>query len=655
MLHIDFETRSPIPISHGAHKYATQAEILCMGYAFDDEDVEVWFPGTEFPERVRDYISDGGDCYAHNAEFEDVIFQACLNWLAPEPYQWVCTATLAAACALPRSLDKLARCLGTRHQKSKRGQELIKLLCIPREDGTYLEDISLLTEMGAYCLQDVETERDCARCMREFMPEERDDFLVNLLINERGIPVDMYLADLAQNYAKDETEDLRSQIEYVSRGDLVKKSGTKLTMWVYERLEPEQKELMHRYKNGVMTITLDKSVRTELLGIQAHIDMDTYRVIECADLASRSSVAKYTAMTNRAQGNRVRGSYLLNGAGQTGRYSAHGLQMHNLPRTSHPDPESVIDAMEANEILPNCMETLSHMLRPAILAEEGKRLVWGDWSAIEGRVLPWLANTIRSRDKLALYHEGVDVYVHTAAAMVGCPLESVTDALRQTGKVAELSLGYAGGAGALHSMGRNYGMSFANEEAERVKNQWRQNNLWAVNFWDVVGQAANNAFHNPGTLCDAGRLAYIYIPEVLMGSLWCRLPSGRMLCYPGVKRMLEPTPWGEEYQLSAIKGSLQPKVGEKEWPRVKLWKGLLAENATQAVAADILRSALRECVLGQDWPVVGHTHDEILLEVHDHSVVEAAKDLKYVMETAPAWAADLPLAVKMGSGERYGK
>jgi len=151
---------------------------------------------------------------------------------------------------------------------------------------------------------------------------------------------------------------------------------------------------------------------------------------------------------------------------------------------------------------------------------------------------------------------------------------------------------------------------------------------------------------------EVGRLGYIYIPEVLMGAMWCRLPSGRMLCYPGVKRMLEPTPWGEEYQLSAIKGNLQPKVGEKDWPRMKMWKGLLAENATQAVAADVLRHALRIAVLDHDLPVIGHTHDEIIMECVNPN---AGRLLQSIMETPPAWAADLPLAVKMGSAERYGK
>ena len=655
MLVIDFETRSTVNIRAGAHKYAEQAEIICMAYAFNNGPVEIWCPlkGEKFPPTVAQYIRSGQDVAAHNAEFEAVIFAACLPEHAPQLHQWVCSATLAAACGLPRSLGNLARCLRLKQQKQTDGQMLIQECCVP----PYNEDPKLFSKMYEYCCQDVETTRAALCALREFTDIELDDFHVNLIINKRGIPIDMFLAELAKEYADEETEDLRQQIERATFGELTKKGGAKLTDWVYENLPDELRSMMHRYVKDVKTLTLDKSVRADLLAVEAALPPQVHTVIECADLAGRSSVAKYKAMLNRAQSDdRVRGAYLMNGAAQTGRYSSHGLQMHNLPRISHDDPETIIDMMAQRDYLPDCMTTLSHMLRPSIRAEVGKRLVWGDWSAIEGRVLPWLAGSALSEGKLHLYRKGVDVYVHTAAAMLGVMPDQITDSQRQTGKVAELALGFAGGAGALHSMGRNYGMSFTADQAENIKNQWRDANSWAVQFWGAIDRAANGAFNNPGVAHGVGRISYLYTPEVLLGALWCLLPSGRALCYPGVKRSLEMTPWGEEvYQLTAIKGNLLPKATEKDWPRTKLWKGLLAENATQAVAADILRSALRECVLGQDWPVIGHTHDEIVMEVTIQSVAEAQKDLKYVMEKPPAWATGLPLAVKMGSGERYGK
>ena len=656
MLIIDFETRSPTPIRFGAHKYADKAEIICMAYCFGNGPVDIWraLEGEKFPPIVSQYIRGGGNIAAHNAEFEAVIFNACLPGQAPEMHQWVCSATLAAACGLPRNLGNLGRCLKLKQQKQPEGKMLIQECCIPH----YNEDLVLLGKMYEYCMQDVEATRDALRALREFTDNELDDFHVNLIINQRGIPVDMFLAGLAKEYADDETEDLRQQIEQVTRGELTKKGGAKLTDWVYHNLPTDLVPLMERpTKTGETLITLDKAVRQDLLTAEAELPHVVYTVIECADQAGRSSVAKYKAMINRGQeDDRVRGAYLMNGAAQTGRYSSHGLQMHNLPRISHPNPEAVIDIMAHHDPLPKCMETLSHMLRPAVRAEVGKRLVWGDWSAIEGRVLPWLAGSALADAKLDLYRQGQDVYVHTASAMLGCPIKAVSDEDRQLGKVAELALGFAGGAGALHAMGRIYDITFNDTAAEAAKQQWRANNRWAVSFWQDIQVASNSAFNSPGEMFHAGRLRYIYTPDVLLGALWCLLPSGRALCYPGVKRTQELAPWGEEvHQLSAIKGNLLPKATEKDWPRAKLWKGLLAENATQAVAADIMRTALRDAVLDYDWPVIGHTHDEIVMEVDITNVNTATTGLKWLMERTPEWALGLPLAAKMGSGERYGK
>lgn len=649
MLIVDLETRSSVPIHFGVHKYCEDVQILCMAYAFDDGPVRRWTPEEEFPLAVHTYFAMGHDVAARNAAFEYEVFKACLPDIAPTKDQWVCTATLAAACGLPRSLANNARCLGTPHQKDVRGKFLIKECCIP----PYNEDPKLLRELLEYCVDDVETDRDCMNAMRQMTDAEMDDFYTNMIINERGIPVDLELANMALEYAEDEVADLVDRIKKASYDDLDKKAGTKLTMWVYHNLTDDLQDLMHRYKDGEKSITLDSSARHALLTAEAPLDSNVHEVILCADLAGRSSVAKYQAMINRAGADgRVRGSYIMNGA-SPGRFSSTGLQMHNLPRNAHPAPESVIQDMFEDYALDDCMTTLSRMLRPAIKAQGKNTLVWGDWSAIEGRILPWLADSKGSEAKLNLYREGQDVYVHTAAGIFGLKLSDIDADLRFTGKVAELALGYAGGAGALHSMGRNFGVTFEEDQVTKIRDQWRNNNAWAVQFWAELELAAVSAWENPGVLFPAGRVSYLYIPEVLMGALWCQLPSGRLLCYPGLKRTLESTPWGDAYQLSSIKGNLKPKATEKDWPRVRLWKGLLAENVTQAVAADILREALRTMVLDEGLPVIGHTHDEVILETeHIEATTCMVED---IMEAPPGWAKGLPLAVKMGFGRRYGK
>ena len=659
ILHVDLETRSPVNLlTAGSKKYAAQAEIICMRYAFDDGEIGSWDPilnpGEPFPTAVTEHFITGGICYAHNAEFEKDIFEAVMPEVAPEPWQWTCTANMARACALPGRLGQLCVALGTQTQKQAEGLALIKQLCIPRADGSYDESRDALVKMGDYCTDDVRTERECATCLRALTDDENDDYLVNVLINDRGIPVDLELAKLAQQYAEDEKDDLMKQLEVASGGDLSKTSGVKLTNWVYESIQPEHRLLMEREVDGELKRTLDKRTRFELLAL-TDLDPDLRTVLECCDLASKSSVSKFKRMQERALDGRVYGAYLANGAGQTGRFSSIGLQVHNLPRASVEFPEEVIQNMRDGIPLVDTMTVLSHLLRQSICAPDGKWFVWSDLSAIEGRVLPWLAKSLVADNKLHLFKTGQDIYVHTAAEMFNLNLAHVNDTLRQQGKIAELSLGFAGGAGALKAMARNYGVVFTDQEAEDIKTRWRDANAWAPLFWAGVEAAALRAIDNPETLQPVGRLKYLYTPGVLHNALWCILPSGRPLCYPAVRTEMVDSPWGEQRVITGLKASLQPKKGETEWPRQRIWKGLLAENATQAAAADVLRGALRELVLEHNAPVCAHTHDEIVLEVDEPDVEHWTEVLNATLTKVPAWAEGLPLACKGDDGYRYSK
>jgi DNA polymerase len=323
------------------------------------------------------------------------------------------------------------------------------------------------------------------------------------------------------------------------------------------------------------------------------------------------------------------------------------------------DPEAVLDLMdgdfEINDADNTTMAVLSKMLRPAICAPKGKRLVWGDWSAIEGRILPWVSNSTDAQPKLELFASGEDVYVHTAASMFHVGIADVDKELRQQGKVAELALGFAGGAGALHSMGRAYGMTFTDTQAESIKEKWRRANYWAMPLWNKVEGAAMRAMRRPLVPQEVGKVSYMFTPDVLMGALWCCLPSGRLLCYPNAKIELVDGKFGPQQQITAIKGNLWPKAGESKWPRTRLWKGLLTENFVQAIAADLLRNALNVLVLDMSAPVIGHTHDEIIQECATDQVSQVTEMVKSVMESPPCWARGLPLSVECGSGIRYGK
>jgi DNA polymerase len=287
------------------------------------------------------------------------------------------------------------------------------------------------------------------------------------------------------------------------------------------------------------------------------------------------------------------------------------------------------------------------MLRPSIMAAPGHTFVCGDGSHIEARVLPWLSDNPAAQSVLDTFAhcdshpDDPDIYELQAALM------NVPD--RQIGKVAVLSLGYEGGRKAFTAMARNYGLVVDEKAAENYKNAWRNANPWAPAFWADCNTAATSAIKLGGEW-PAGRVVYAY--DETWDTLTAALPTGGVLYYP--KPRIEPvdTPWGETRPaITAIKASWKPAAGQDAWPRVALYGGMFAQGATQGAAADILKMALKRLV-DLDWPVVGHTHDEILLEARDDEVDEATEALQWAMLQK---VESLPLAASVWRGPRYRK
>ena len=279
-------------------------------------------------------------------------------------------------------------------------------------------------------------------------------------------------------------------------------------------------------------------------------------------------------------------------------------------------------------------DVLKGMLRPALIPAPGKSFVVADWSSIEARVTPWCSGA--GDDKLALFRDGADVYKVNAAATFRCRVEDVTKDQRQVGKVQELACGFAGGVGAFAAMGRVYGLSLPESEARKMVDAWRRANPWSVPYWQELEIAYTRAIRNPKTKMKAGRVTYYF--DGL--HLWYALPSGRVLCYPFARI--------EDEGVTYAKASWKPAADAKEWPRARLWKGLACENITQATAADILRSALRQLP-----DVVLHVHDEIVVETDQPEA--ALAEMQRVMATPPAWAEGLPLGAEASVMARYGK
>ena len=632
-LWVDFETRSRVDLgAKGVYNYAQDmsTEVLCMSYAFDDGEVVTWLPGQPLPDFT------GCTIYAHNAAFERLIFWYVLQ-IPFKLEQFYCTATQARANCAPGSLEDVGRFASASMKKDHRGAQLIRLLSIPQADGSFREDASLLAEMIAYCEQDVRAMREISKAMRPLSEDELLDYHVNERINDRGVLVDVPLARAAMRYAHDELIEIEERVAELTEGEITSVRSPKMREWVLARVGEQAKKLM--LVNGKYSV--DKTVRANLLAMENpdEIPSAVAEVIQCADDLWASSVAKFSRMADLAddEDQRVRGAFVFAGGAATGRASSYGLQVHNFTRKCAAEPDAVRQSMvRGHNIVPaygrRVTDVLRGMLRPALIPTPGKHFVVADWSAIEGRVNPWLAASSAGEAKLDVFRKKLDPYKVNAAATYGVQYLDVTSEQRQVGKVQELALGFAGGVGAFAAMGRAYGVHFEEAQARRIVDAWRRANPWSVPFWQQLEEAYTRAMRNRGHEFSAGRVAYLF--DGL--HLWYALPSGRVLCYPYARL--------ESDGVTYAKASWKPAADATEWPRARLWKGLACENITQATANDILRHALRQL-------------DDVVLHVHDEIVIETDQptDLERIMSTPPAWAEGLPLAAEVQTMTRYGK
>ena len=670
VLHLDYETKSSVNLlTHGAYLYARSpsTKVLCFSYAEDDDPVQGWTPGMPIPQVVIDYFEAGEprSIHAHNAAFERLIswYVFCPDSDLPEPPMeaFYCTAAQAAARSLPRGLEDLGRCLGLSLQKQKRGKELIKLMCIPPFEWTP----ELEVEMLDYCIDDTAVERNAAKCSAPLTDEEFEDYLVNERINDRGITIDRELAEAAAQYAKEEVAGINAELDRMTNGQIPSaRSHIKIKAWMEPFMEVDDRlrKLMTVVKTDRRTgeetrkLSMDKNVRYRIMETD-DVDERVLDVVDMIDQASRTSVSKFKSMYMRAdEDDRVCGAYMFSGAGQTGRYSSLGLQVHNFTRDCCKEPDAVRSDIIDGYELDDPLNTLASMLRPSLVAAPGRVFVVGDSKSIEAICLPWLSD--RAEHVLDIYRANFadpslpDHYTLAAADIYDIAPGDVTPEQRQIGKVCVLSLGFQGGWRAFMAMARNYKVKVSQAEADEIKKAWRLENQWCVKFWYAVEKAAMDAVRYPGKEYAAGRLRYI---QPAAGEpLYCILPSGRVLTYPQPELRAVESQYGHKTVLSCIKAAWKPKADENDWPRVDLYGGILVENATQATANDVLRRILR--MLGElDWPVVLHTHDEAGLEVREDEEAEAMEVLDSIMCDVPEWAPGLPLACELWAGPRYKK
>lgn len=611
-LAIDIETYSSADIRYGVYKYADSPdfEILLLGYAFDDEPVQVAdLTREEVPARFVQALFDRSVTKtAFNANFE----MTCLRKLYPDmPLEcWECTSILSLYNSLPTGLANVAKILklGEDKQKDARGKALINYFSKPckptKANGGRMrnrpEDApDKWAEYIEYNRQDVVVERAIRQKLLRLKPTETEHryWLMDQWINGNGAKVDMQLVRNAIRMNQDYSAHLREEAVRIT-GLENPNSVAQLKRWVEDRI-------------GETVTALDKKAVTELLE-REDIPGDVRRVLEIRQLMGRTSIKKYEAMAQAVcSDGRIHGMFQFYGAMRTGRWAGRIVQLHNLPRSSMPIDElraarDVVlrgDLEELELLWDNVPDVLSQLVRTAIVAEDGCRFIVDDYSAIEARVIAWLAGEKWRQDVFA---KGGDIYCASASAMFGVPVvkHGVNGHLRQKGKIAELALGYGGGIGALKAMGADK-MGLTDEELIDIVTKWRRASPAIVRFWWAVDAAVRKAVWNPGEIVTIrqGRLRF----HCRFGALFIELPSGRHLVY--VHPHIGQNRFGGEAIFYA--GMEQ---GTRTWGELETYGGKLVENIVQATARDCLAAAMLR-LKNAGYKILMHVHDEVIMEV----------------------------------------
>lgn len=633
-LNIDIETYSPVDlIGSGVYPYARHEDfkILLFAYAFDGGAVVVVdiAQGEEVPQEVLSALTDEAILKtAFNANFERTCIAAFYGIELPAA-QWECTLVKAAMCGLPLSLAAVAKVLHLEEQKMLAGKALIRYFSIPckptrangnRERNLPRHDLQKWDLFKRYCAQDVETERAIrAKIAFYEIPEmEKKLWVLDQEINDRGVMLDREMINNA--IAIDETTRGRLTAQAILLTGLDNpNSAAQLKTWIEQAY-------------GEEIISLSKQTIPEMLK-NSDCEILT-KVLQLRQEMSKTSVKKYMAMDKAiCQDGRLRGLLQFYGANRTGRWAGRLVQVQNLPQNHLNDlnlaRELVLDgdADLIELVYGNVPDTLSQLIRTAFVAKRGCTFLVADFSAIEARVIAWLAGEKWRLDVFATHGK---IYEASASQMFKVPLEDVTKGspLRQKGKISELALGYQGGVGALTTMGA-LKMGLQESELQSLVNAWRNANPAIVALWDEVGKAAIQAVEDGVAVTICHGITF----DVKNNILFITLPSGRKLSY--IRPRIDQNRFGSKSL--KYEGMNQTT---KQWGFQDTYGGKLTENIVQAVARDLLAEALI-AVNDAGYSIVMHVHDEIVVEC----AKEAANlyDVCRIMGQPIAWAPGLPL------------
>ena len=643
MITIDIETRSDKDISKcGVYAYTDTPyfDILLFAYSIDEQPVQVvdMANGEEIPESILAALADENVVKrAFNVNFERVCLSKYLRKNYPQYFQsysidedtvgdflnpesWHCSMIHARTLGLPSSLAEVGKVLGIEQQKMTEGKALVKFFCVPYDtvDGVpqfhnpkdYPDKWEIFK---AYNKRDVGAELEIDRRLSRFpVPDFLwKEFYLDQEINDRGILVDMQLADKAINLDAKAKEELTAEVQ--------KLTGVENPNSVYQLLDWLETQ-------GYKSDSLGKTQVQELIKTAKE---PVKSVLQMRLQLSKSSVKKYTAMKNTAcSDNRARGMFSFYGASRTGRWAGRNVQLQNLPQNHLPDLSEARELVKYGSfediqmLYDDVPDTLSQLIRTAFIPRQGMKFIVADFSAIEARVIAWLAG---EEWRMKAFANGEDIYCASASKMFGVPVvkHGENGQLRQKGKISELACGFGGSVGAMKAMGAD-SLGLSDTELKQIVTDWREASPHITELWWAVDRAVKKAIKEKTATKTYG-LLFSYEA----GFLFIRLPSGRRLAY--AKPYIGKNKFGgESVTYMGINA-------QKKWDRLESYGPKFVENCVQGIARDLLMYSMQ--TLSQYF-IVGHIHDEMIIECPKDTKLD---EICQQMARTPDWAKGLLL------------
>lgn len=649
--HLDFETYSDLDIRKvGGHRYARHpsCEVLICAYLLPGmAEPAVWLPRQEAPpKRLVDWVRGGGKLGAHNASFERVVWRHALTRMHPglpqvKDSQWVCTAAKAAASGLPRSLDKALTALGLPVSKDLEGSKLIKVFCSPKRPSKKDPRVRILPEEDPrfqrfieYCQQDVRGEVALDDALPDLNARERRMFILDMVMNDRGLPIDLPLVEKALKVVQVLEVSIAARVSVLTGGLKATQVQKMLDFFTERGIDLE----------NMRAETVRQAVKREDLSDEAK------ELLELRVEAGKASTKKLISMMACADPDDhvVQGGFLYHGA-HTGRYAGRLVQPHNFIRGMLKDHQRdlVFDLLQYADpdlfliLYDKPIDVISQCMRGFIMAPEGYELAVVDYTAIEARVLAWIAG---EDHMLAAYFKGVDVYKLMATKLYKLDsINDVTDEQRRIAKNLVLGCGYQLGGIKFVDYAANAGVIITEEFAKTAVKAYRDGHPAIVKSWGMVERLVAGAIRNPGETYE-GLKCEFYMREHW---LCIKLPSGRELRYP-YARAIPVERWGKP----AFEISFRTEI-KGQFVREKTYGGKLIENIVQAIARDVMMEGMLAAETN-GYPVLGTVHDELLaLRELGTSNIKELEELVCVRHIK--WTAGMPLASKGFTCVRYRK